>query len=70
MTIPQQECLEKVVPKCEVVPEEKCNMVPKERCTLVEGEKAPGQCRMNTKLECEDRPKQKCGKIVSIILNI
>ena len=70
MTIPQQDCLEKVVSKCEVVPEEKCNMVPKERCTLVEGEKAPGQCRMNTKLKCEDRPKQKCGKTVSIILHI
>ena len=67
MTIPQQECREKSVPKCEQVSKEECKMVPKEKCTVVKGDIKPGQCRINTRLECQDRPKQKCGKKVMMI---
>ena len=65
MTIPQQECKEKDVPKCKKVSKEECQMVPREKCEVVQGETKPGQCRINTRLECENRPKQKCGKKVS-----
>ena len=68
MTIPQQECREKSVPKCEQVSKEECKMVPKEKCTVVKGEIKPGQCRINTRLECQDKPKQKCGKKVTMII--
>jgi len=64
MTIPQQECTEKKVPKCRLVARENCKMVPEERCTeeRVEEELPVGQCRTNTRLDCMDRPRQKCGK--------
>ena len=62
MTIPQQECKEKKVPKCQIVSREECKMVPKETCTTIKEKTMPGQCRINTRLECEDRPRQKCGK--------
>ena len=65
MTIPQQECKEKKVPKCELVFREECKMVPNEKCTQVkEDYRAPGQCRINTRMECKDQPRQKCGKKV------
>ena len=68
MTIPQQECKEKKVPKCTLVPREECKMVPEEKCTeeRVEERITPGQCRVMTRLECNDKPRQKCGRTVRI----
>ena len=66
MTIPQQECKEKKVPKCKLVAREECKMVPEEKCTEenVEEKIEPGQCRVNTRLDCNNRPRQKCGRTV------
>ena len=68
MTIPQQQCKEKKVPKCKLVTREECKMVPEEKCSeeSVEGKITPGQCRINTRLECKDMPRQKCGRTVRI----
>ena len=49
MTIPQQECKEKKVLRCELVPREECRMVPEEKCTQAKEDYiAPGLCRINT----------------------
>ena len=40
--------------------------MPRERCALVtsEGLQPRARCRVNTRLVCEDRPRQKCGNKV------
>ena len=49
-------------------PLSQCRVVPKERCALVtsEGLQPRARCRVNTRLVCEDRPRQKCGNKVRI----
>ena len=43
-----------------------CRVVPRERCALVtsEGLQPRARCRVNTRLVCEDKPRQKCGNKV------
>ena len=68
MTIPQQECIEKKVPEGKFVPREECKMVPKEKCTQVLTDYArPSKCRIISRIECTDKPRQKCGKKVNIV---
>ena len=63
MTIPQQECKEKKIPKCRLVAQEECKLVPHEKC-VEENVTTAEQCRLNTRLACTDKPRQKCGQTV------
>ena len=46
------------------MPREVCGLVPREQCKEVSGAVEPGKCRANTRLECSNQPRQKCGKTV------
>ena len=65
MRIPQQECQEKKVPVCRAVSREQCRMVPQEKCSeVVTTPDQTERCSINTRLVCEDIPRQKCGNKV------
>lgn len=62
MTIPQQECREVRSPVCKTVSKQQCSLVPRENCVQPEPVTEDSQrCRTNTRLECEDRPREQCG---------
>lgn len=66
MTIPQEECQEVTVPVCQEVSRRQCDLVPEETCQEVEQEAGQeARCRTNTRLVCEQRPREQCGTTVS-----
>ena len=44
-------------------------MVPRERCAVVTSSGAGPRCRQQSRLVCEDTPRQKCGTKVGLYCN-
>ena len=54
------------MPVCRPVTREECKTVPREKCSEVTTEPDQAQrCSINTRLVCEDQPRQKCGNKVN-----
>jgi len=61
MTIPHQECKEVLTPVCQQVSRRQCDLVPQETCQEVAPAQKSGDCMTNTRLECQQIPRQQCG---------
>ena len=47
-------------------------MVPREKCSVVTNNpiQPRARCQINTRLVCEDKPRQKCGNKVLLIVDL
>ena len=60
------------VPVCSNVTREQCKVVPREKCSVVTNNpiQPRARCQINTRLVCEDKPRQKCGNKVLLIVDL